>query len=98
MNGVKLGFSMVDLAREWGRGIGSVRLKDGSSMKFLGSPDDRAVDFIRIKHGKLLGGTSYRGEDAVSRAANYVGFIEEKLAQNPADVEKAWDTCFDVVV
>lgn len=97
MNGVKLGFSMVDLARSWGRGIGSVHLKDGSSMKFLGKPDDTAVDFIRVKNGRLLSGTSYRGKDAVSKAANYVGYIE-KMAQNPADVDKAWDACFDLVV
>lgn len=98
MNGIKLGFSMVDLAREWGRGIGSVRLKDGSSIKILGDPNDRAVDFFRIKYGRLLGGTSYRGKDAIPRAANYVGYIEEKLALNPEDVGKAWNTCFDVVV
>ena len=29
MDGIKLGFKMVDYAKSIGRGIGSVRLKDG---------------------------------------------------------------------
>ena len=98
MNGIKLGFSMVDLAKSWGRGIGSIRLKDGSSVKILGDPNDRAVDFFRIKHGRLLEAKGYRGEDAVFQAANDVGYIEEKLALDPKDVSKAWDACFDVIV
>jgi len=98
MNGIKLGFSMVDLAKSWGRGIGSVRLKDGSTIKILGASDDKAVDFFRIKNGRLLGSKGYRGEDAMYQAANDVGYIEEKLAQNPEDVGKAWSTCFDAIV
>jgi len=98
MNGVKLGFSFVDLAKSWGRGIGSVRLKDGSSVKILGDPNDKAVDFFRIKHGRLLEAKGYRGENALFQAANDVGYIEEKLAMDPKDVSKAWDACFDVVV
>ena len=98
MSGIKLGFSMIDLAKSWGRGIGSVRLKDGSSVKILGSPDDKAVDFFRIKSGRLLDAHGYRGKYAMYQAANEVGYIEEKLALNPEDVEKAWNTCFDVVV
>ena len=98
MNGIKLGFSMVDLARKWGRGIGSIRLKDGSSVKILGAPDDKKVDFFRIKNGRLLETKGYRGEYAMYQAANDVGYIEEKLALNPEDVDKAWHSCFDVVV
>jgi hypothetical protein len=40
----------------------------------------------------------YRGEYAMYQAANDVGYIEEKLALNPEDVDKAWHSCFDVVV
>ncbi len=98
MSGIKLNFSMVDLAKSWGRGIGSVRLKDGSSVKILGDPDDKAIDFFRIKHGRLLEGVCYRGEDTVPRAANTMAYIEEKLALNPEDAERAWNTAFDVVV
>jgi len=98
MNGIKLGFSMVDLAKSWGRGIGSIRLKDGSSVKILGDPNDKAVDFFRIKNGRLLASKGYRGENAMYQAANDVGYIEEKLALDPKDVDKAWDACFDVVV
>lgn len=98
MNGIKLGFSMVDLAKSWGRGIGSVRLKDGSSVKILGDPNDKAVDFFRIKNGRLMESKGYRGEYAMYQAANDVGYIGEKLALDPKDVDKAWDACFDVVV
>ncbi len=98
MDGVKLGFKFVDLAKSWGRGIGSVRLKDGSSVKILADPDDKAIDFFRIKNGKLLEGVFYRGNDNVPRAANTMAYIEEKLALNKEEAEKAWDACFDVVV
>ena len=95
MDGIKLGFNMVDLAKSWGRGIGSVRLKDGSSVKILGSPDDKAVDFFRIKSGKLLETHGYRGKNAIYEAANDIGVLE-KLAENPADVDKAWNECFEL--
>ena len=98
MNGIKLGFSMVDYAKSIGRGIGSVRLKDGSSIKILGDPNDKAIDFFRIKNGRLLEGTFYRGKDTVARAANTMAYIEEKLALDPKDAETAWNTCFDVLV
>lgn len=98
MDGIKLGFKMVDYARSIGRGIGSVRLKDGSSIKILGDPNDRAIDFFRVKHGRLLESKGYRGSDTVSHAANDLGYLEEKLALYPEDVEKAWATCFDVQV
>ena len=98
MNGVKLGFSFVDLARSWGRGIGSVRLKDGSSVKILGDPNDKAVDFFRIKHGRLLEAKGYRGEKAIFNAANDIGYIEEKLAIDPNEALNAWGSCFDVIV
>lgn len=97
MNGIKLGFSFVDFAKATGRGIGSVRLKDGSSIKMLGNPIKKTVDFYRIKHGKLLEATGYRGRDAIARAANDVGYIEEKLAVIPTDAQEAWDRCFDII-
>jgi hypothetical protein len=96
MTGIKLGFKMVDLAKSWGRGIGSVRLKDGSSVKILGDPNDCAVDFFRIKNGKILGIKGYRGQDAICHAANEIGAIE-KQALVPSDVDNAWATCFDVI-
>ena len=98
MDEIKLGFKMVDYAKSIGRGIGSVRLKDGSSVKILGDPNDRAIDFFRIKHGKLLEGVFYRGKDCVPRAASTMAYIEEKLALNPEDAARAWNTAFDVVV
>lgn len=96
MNGIKLGFNMIDLARSWGRGYGSVRLKDGSSLKILGSTNEKVIDFFRVKNGRLLDAKGYRGEDAIYKAANDMGYIEEKLAQNPQDAQMAWAHCYDV--
>lgn len=98
MNGIKLGFSFVDFAKATGRGIGSVRLKDGSSVKILGDPVTNSVDLFRIKHGRLLEAVGYRGKDSIPRAANDIGYIEEKLALQPGDVFDAWDRCFDVII
>ena len=98
MNGIRLCFSFVDLAKSTGRGIGSVRLKDGSSIKMLGDPAGKSVDFFRIKHGRLLEATGYRGRDAIARAANDVGYIEENLAVIPNDAQEAWGRCFDILI
>ncbi len=98
MSGIKLGFSFVDFAKRTGRGIGSVRLKDGSSVKILGDPVEKSVDFFRIKHCRLLEASGYRGNDSVARAANDVAYIKENLAVIPDDVDQAWSRCFNRIV
>ncbi len=96
MEGMKIGFKFVDLAKSWGTGVGSVRLKDGSSVKILGK--DNAVDFFCIKRGKLLESKGYRGENAVSEAACDMCHIEEQLAESPKEAMNAWTSAFDVII
>lgn len=97
MNGIKVGFNFVDLAKSRGWGIGSVRLKDGSCVKILGDPNDLGVDLFRIKYGKLLEARGYRGEEAVYHAANDVAAIEEHYEAFAGDTERAWRRAFNAV-
>lgn len=98
MKGIKLNFRFIDFAKRTNRGIGNVRLKDGSSIKILGNPKTEEVDFFRIKHGELLEAAGYRGRDAIARAANDVGYIKENLALIPSDADEAWHRCFNVII
>ena len=85
----KLGFSIVDYAKRNNMGIGSFRLKDGSSIKVLQNLDKKAVEFFQVKNGKLLGAKGYRGNDAQYEAVNFFcGF--EKLAEKTEEMDKAW--------
>jgi len=88
MNGIKLGFSFVDLAKRQNKGIGSFRLKDKSSVKILMGDD--TIDLYNIRCGRLLRAVGYKGENAVSDS--YVKLKElEDLAVDPKDIDKAWD-------
>ena len=98
MDGIKIGFKFVNLAKSWNRGIGNVRLKDGSSVKFLGDPSGMGVDIFRVKNGRLLEAKGFKGPDTISEAANDIGYIAEKLALNADDVSQAWIDCFNVIV
>ncbi|MBR1425728.1 hypothetical protein IJ579_09235 [bacterium] len=87
--GVKLGFSIADYAKLHGMGIGSFRLKDGSSIKILQNPEKEIVEFFHVKAGKLFDGSFYKGEGCIeSVAANLTRY--EGLAESVEELNKAW--------
>lgn len=96
--GEKIPCSLAEYAKRNGMGLGSFRLKDGSSLKLLSkSPagDGEVVtNALRVKNGKLLGSERIVGTEGMACAAEKF----EKLAENPADVQEAWMHSLDVIV
>lgn len=88
--GMKLGFSLVDYAKQHNKNIGSVRLKDGSSLKVIGSQESNMIELYRVKNNRLYGGSVFKGEDNVFKAAEEFAAITEKQAVNENDANKAW--------
>ena len=94
----KVGFNVADYALRNKMGIGSFRLKDGSSVKVLQNAEKNIIEFFQVKNGKILGAKGYRGPNSDCYAANLLGSLE-KDAQSIEELNKAWkDSCnFDVM-
>ena len=97
MAGIKLGFSFVDYARHNGMGLGSVRLKDGSSMKILTSLEDKTIQLFKVHKGRLLEAKGYKGANFNNEAGFYGNYVKA-LAENPKEAECAFDSSFDVIM
>lgn len=94
----KVGFNAAEYALKHKMGIGSFRLKDGSSVKILQDTDKDIIQFFQVKNGELLGAKGYHGPNADCNAANFLCDLE-KYAENVEELEKAWaNSCeFDVM-
>lgn len=88
--GKRLGFSFVDYAKQHHNNIGSVRLKDGSSLKIIGCQEHDMIELYRVKHNRLYGGSVFKGEDAICKAAEEFCAITDKHAISVPEVDKAW--------
>jgi len=95
MNKMELVFNIQDYARRNHMGVGKLKLKDRTNLKILGN--QKAVDLIRIKNGKILGIKGFRGEFAPLNAAMYLDKIK-KFAINSKLANKAWVNAFDTIV
>ncbi|MBQ8459818.1 hypothetical protein IJ541_06920 [bacterium] len=87
--GRKLGFQVADYAKKYGYGIGSFRLKDGSSVKILQNADKNMVELWNVQNGRLLGLKGYKGKESVFEAQQAVCRLEN-LAENPEELTSAW--------
>ncbi len=94
----KVGFNVAEYALKNKMGIGSFRLKDGSSVKILQDQDKNLIQFFQLKNGELIGAKGYQGPSSNFQAANYLCDLE-KNAENAEELEKAWaNSCeFDVM-
>lgn len=61
MEGMKLGFTMAEYAKKYHYGLGSFRLKDGSSVKILHKPDEKFFNFLKVKDGRLYSAEGGKG-------------------------------------
>ena len=97
MNGIKLGFKIADYAKANNMGIGSFKLKDGSSIKILNDLDRDIVELFHVKEGRLLGAKGFQGEDSFIDAVNLYTKLE-KQAININDADKAWSQSLNVEI
>ena len=89
--GRKLGFSLAEYAKLHHNNIGSVRLKDGSSLKVIGSQGNDMIELYRVKNNTLYGGTVYKGKNSVFKAAQEFCAITEKNAVDEKEANTAWE-------
>lgn len=76
-------------AKAKGFGIGSFRLKDGSSVKVLSDVKNHITEVYQIRHGKIIGNKKFSGLDAIHYAAMHVVSFE-KAAESVDELNKAW--------
>ena len=94
MDGIKLGFKLADYAKMNKMGIGSFRLKDGSSMKIMSNPDKQLFTVMNIKNGRMR---SLEGGRGLNALANTIGKYEQK-AENIDDVTTAIGDSFNIII
>ena len=87
--GIKLGFQVADYAAKHGYGIGSFRLKDGSSVKILQNIDKDLVEIWNVKNGNLLGLKGYKGRENVFEAQQFICNLEN-MAESTEELISAW--------
>lgn len=89
VKGIKLGFSLTDLAAKRGQKIASIPLKDKSSIKILSNK--HTFDVYHVKNGRLLGAKGYQGpaSEYHNFAAEMMEYIQ-KLAADGIDVVSEW--------
>lgn len=95
MKGVKIR-SIVDYAHSNNMKIGSMRLKDGSSLKVLAKPDGSSVEMYRVKHGKLLGGKGYSGPNTMETAIGEIARIKDLYGANDKYSNCSAEHIFDI--
>ena len=74
-------------------GIGSFRLKDGSSMKIMSNPDKQLFTVMNIQNGRLR---SLEGGKGLNALANIIGRYEQK-AENIDDITTAIGDSFNII-
>ena len=89
--GRKMGFSLADYAKQHHKNIGSFRLKDGSSVKLIGCQESDMIEMYKIKNNKFYGGSVFKGENSVPRAAEEFCAVAEKQAVNENEAVLAWE-------
>ena len=94
MDGIKLGFKLADYAKMNKMGIGSFRLKDGSSMKIMSNPDKQLFTVMNIKNGRMR---SLEGGKGLNALSNIIGRYEQK-AENIDDVTTAIGDSFNIII
>ncbi len=93
MEGIKLGFSFVDMAKRWGTGIGSYRLNDGSSVKLLSNPKTGITQLFQVKYNRLISAEAAKGNDNILAM---IGRYEQK-AVNIEEADHALISSFQVI-
>ncbi len=81
--------NLAAYARAKGYGIGSFRLKDGSSVKVLADTNSHTTEIYQVKHGKIIDQKKFSGLDAIPYAAMHVSSYE-KAAESVEELNKAW--------
>ena len=94
MDGVKLGFNLVDFAKANKMGIGSFRLKDGSSLKIITNPQNGVSHFMNVKYGRLLSAESAKGNENIAKILD----LYDDLAENPIEIFEAYAHSLDLVI
>ena len=97
MNGIKLRFTLADFAKYNNMGIGSVRLKDGSSLKIISDPNSGLTHLFQVKRGRLLNACGVTGENANCKIANILGGLRKYVAEGE-DLDRAYQRSFDIEV
>lgn len=98
MNGIKLGFTFADYAKATGKGIGSVRLKDGSSVKILSDPEKlHSTEFYRVKNGRLLEAYGSRGRNSIKDIVGKLLELERNKAEG-VNIDKEFTNSFNKIV
>ena len=72
-----------------GFGIGSFRLKDGSSVKVLANTKSHITEVYQVRHGRIIDQKKFDGLDAIPYAALHVTSFE-KAAESVEELNKAW--------
>ena len=81
--------NLAAYARAKGYGIGSFRLKDGSSVKVLADTNSHTTEVFQIKHGKIIDQKKFSGPDAIPYASLHIASFE-KAAESVEELNKAW--------
>ncbi len=76
-------------AKAKGYGIGSFRLKDGSSVKVLADTNSHTTEVYQVKKGKILNRQIFSGPDEIPYAAMHIASYE-KAAESVEELNKAW--------
>ena len=81
------------MAKRWHTGVGSYRLKDGSSVKILSDSATRITRLFQVKNGRLISAEAARGN-------NQIAAMMDRYASKAANIEEAddaWLKSFDAI-
>ena len=94
MEGIKLGYSIANLAQKNGWGCGSYLLKDGSSVKVCSDSITGITRLFQVKSGRLISGEAARGNNEI--AAMLDRYAQKAVNKDEADM--AFMNSFDMLM
>lgn len=91
MEGMKLPYSIANMARRRGWGYGSYCLKDGSSVKLCSAPATGITRLFQVKNGNLISAEAAKGNNEIAAMIDRYA----KKAVNPDEADTAFMDSFD---